>query len=77
MFYEFNEPIKANNGHMLVILDPADVQYRRWLRRAQVHAYGDPLITVNRPHNLPPLTLERARFALPDDERTHDVPIGP
>jgi hypothetical protein len=77
MFYEFNEPIKAKNGHMLVILDPADIEYKRWLKRAQVHAYGDPLITVNRGPNLPPLTLERARFALPDDERTHDVPIGP
>lgn len=77
MFYEFNEPIKAKPGHLLEIRDPTDVEYRRWLRRAQVLPVGAPLITVDRGGNLPPLTLVRARFKLPDDERTHDVPIGP
>jgi hypothetical protein len=61
-FSEPNEPIVAAPGHLLVILDPTDSEYYRWLAGQGVSPEGDPLASVSRAHNQPAIVLIRARM---------------
>jgi hypothetical protein len=61
-FSEPNEPISAAPGHLFVILDPTSPNYHNWLAAMNVSPEGDPLASVNRPHNLPAISLMRARI---------------
>jgi hypothetical protein len=60
MFYETNEPFSAPPGHLLMMVDPADEEYSRWLSDENVWPEGDALITVPRTGGKPPISLVRA-----------------
>jgi hypothetical protein len=61
MFYEQNETFWAPPGHLLMMADPADWEYSRWLRQQNVSPVGDALITVARTGRQPPISLIRAK----------------
>lgn len=61
-FSEPNELIAAAPGHLFVILDPKDADYRRWLAAMNVSPQGDPLATAARSHNPLPISFTRARI---------------
>lgn len=58
--YEQNEPINAPAGHLLVIRDPANDDYSRWLQSENVVFDGDPLVTVGRSNGQTSIDLIRA-----------------
>jgi hypothetical protein len=57
------EPIRAEPGHLLAILDPKDVEYSRWLGDQHVKPEGDFLVSVPRAGGRPAVRLVRARIA--------------
>jgi hypothetical protein len=61
--YEQNEPIHAPSGHLLVITDPADVDYSRWLQTAGIMTDGPPLVSIARTDYQPGIALFRAHLA--------------
>ncbi|MGD0141068.1 MAG: glycosyltransferase family 39 protein [Tepidisphaeraceae bacterium] len=60
MFYETNEPFSAPPGHLLLMVDPEDGEYSRWLCDQNVRPEGDALITVSRTGGKPAISLVHA-----------------
>jgi hypothetical protein len=61
--YEQNEPIHARSAHLLVIVDPADEDYSRWLRTEGIFPDGPPLVWIGRNDRRPGIALFRAHLA--------------